>query len=133
VHLSTYASRCIENEILMYFRGQKKNSGDISLTEPIEADRDGNPLTLIDILSFPDDMLENISARENRERLRVYIAETLTAREADIIFNRYGLNGLRPKTQREIAAARGISRSYVSRIEKRALEKLRRRFEEEDA
>ena len=132
VHLSTYVSRCIENEILMHFRGQKKTGGDVSLSDPIDTDRDGTTLTLIDLISVEDDMLDRISAEETRGRLLRYINESLTDREAEIIANRYGLAGLKPLTQREVALLRGISRSYVSRIEKRALEKLRARFNEED-
>ena len=132
VHLSTYVSRCIENEILMHFRGRKKLGGDISLSEPIDTDRDGSALTLIDLISIEDDMLDRISAEETRNRLERYIKESLTDREAEIVAHRYGLCGLKPLTQREVAASRGISRSYVSRIEKRALEKLRSRFNEED-
>jgi RNA polymerase sporulation-specific sigma factor len=133
VRLSTYASRCIENEILMHFRGRRKSVGDVSLSDPVDTDRDGNTLTLIDLISVEDDMLENISAAETRERLERYIRESLSRREAEIIACRYGLYGQTPRTQREAAAQRGISRSYVSRIEKRALEKLRARFDEDDA
>jgi RNA polymerase sporulation-specific sigma factor len=132
VRLSTYASRCIENEILMHFRGRRRSSGDVSLSDPVDTDRDGNALTVLDLVSAEDDMFENISAAETRERLERYIKESLTPREAEIISHRYGLRGLAARTQREIAAERGISRSYVSRIETRALEKLRARFEEED-
>ncbi|MDR0838925.1 MAG: RNA polymerase sporulation sigma factor SigK [Oscillospiraceae bacterium] len=132
VHLSTYASRCIENEILMHFRGRKKSGGDVSLSDPIDTDREGNALTLIDLISVEDDMLESISAEETRSRLERYIRESLTPRESEIIAQRYGLRGLAPRTQREVAAERGISRSYVSRIEKKALEKLRERFLDED-
>ena len=131
VHLSTYVSRCIENEILMHFRGRKKSGGDVSLSDAIDTDRDGTALTLIDLISVEDDMLDKISARETRERLLRYVGESLTEREAEIIEHRYGLRGKRPLTQREVAATSGISRSYVSRIEKKALEKLRERFEDE--
>ena len=122
----------IANEILMHFRGRKKSGGDVSLSEPIDTDRDGSALTLIDLISIEDDMLDRISADETRGRLERYIRESLTEREAEIVAHRYGLAGLTPLTQREVAAARGISRSYVSRIEKRALEKLRARFNEDD-
>jgi RNA polymerase sporulation-specific sigma factor len=130
--LATYVSRCIENEILMHFRSQKKTAGDVSLSDSIDSDGEGNSLSLMDIISVPDDMLDNISARETRERLAKYVAEGLTEREAEIIFMRYGLGGRRPETQREIAQKCGISRSYVSRIEKKALEKLRKCFEDAD-
>jgi RNA polymerase sporulation-specific sigma factor len=130
--LATYVSRCIENEILMHFRSQKKTAGDVSLSDSIDTDGDGNSLALMDVISVPDDMLENISARETRERLARYVKAALTKREAEIIFMRYGLGGRRPETQREIAEKCGISRSYVSRIEKKALEKLRECFDRDD-
>ena len=104
----------------------------MSLSDPIDVDRDGSALTLIDLICVEDDMLDRVSADETRERLLRYIHESLTEREAEIIANRYGLAGKTPLTQREVAATRGISRSYVSRIEKRALEKLRARFDAED-
>ena len=129
VRLATYASKCIENEILMHFRSQKKTAGDLSLSDSIDMDGDGNSLSLMDIISEDEDMLERVSLMETCENLRSYIAEELTEREAGIINMRYGLRGKPPMTQREAAAACGISRSYVSRIEKKALEKLRKRFE----
>jgi RNA polymerase sporulation-specific sigma factor len=129
VKLATYCSRCIENEILMYFRSQKKTAGDISLSDAMDSDNNGEGLSLLDVLSAEDDMLETLIVRETKLRLGEYISSVLTQREAEIIAMRYGLNNTRPRTQREIADARGISRSYVSRIEKRALEKLRRCFE----
>jgi len=122
--LATYASRCIENEILMHFRSQKKSAGDLSLSETIDSDGDGNSLSLIDVISSPDDMLEDMSSRETYSKLRKCVEERLTEREAMIITMRYGLNNQLPKTQREIAEICNISRSYVSRIEKRALKKL---------
>jgi len=130
VRLATYASRCIENEILMYFRSIKKMQGDLSLSDSIDTDKDGNSLSLMEVISVEDDMLETISARETCARLEECIKKVLTPREAEIITLRYGLNNESPKTQREIAALCGISRSYVSRIEKKALEKLRKCFEE---
>lgn len=130
VRLATYASRCIENEILMYFRSIKKMQGDLSLSDSIDTDKDGNSLSLMEVISVEDDMLETISARETCARLEECIRKVLTPREAEIITLRYGLNNESPKTQREIAALCGISRSYVSRIEKKALEKLRKCFEE---
>jgi len=123
VRLATYASRCVENEILMHFRSTKKNQGDMSLSEAIDGG-DGNSLSLIDVISVPDDMLENLSAGETYSRLRVLVRERLTERETQIITMRYGLHNQLPKTQREVAVVCGISRSYVSRIEKRALKKL---------
>ena len=125
VRLATYASRCCENEILMYFRALKKSSGDISLSESIDADGDGNTLPLMDIIPQEDDMAERIGDGETCMRLREYVDTVLTEREAEIIRLRYGLRGAKPLTQREIATLCGISRSYVSRIEKKALEKLR--------
>jgi RNA polymerase sporulation-specific sigma factor len=130
VRLATYASRCIENEILMYFRSLKKTAGDLSLSDSIDTDKDGNSLSLMDVISVEDDMLDNLSARETCSQLSKYIDDVLTEREAEIIAMRYGLDNRSPKTQREIAASCGISRSYVSRIEKKALEKLRKCFEE---
>jgi RNA polymerase sporulation-specific sigma factor len=132
VRLATYASRCVENEILMYFRSQKKTAGDISLSEAIESDGDGNNLSFIDVLYAPDDMLERLSVRESCELLRRYIDEKLTRREAEIIKMRYGLDNRQARTQREIAADLKISRSYVSRIEKKALEKLEAAFMEDN-
>lgn len=129
VRLATYASRCIENEILMYFRSLKKTAGDLSLSDSIDTDKDGNSLSLMEVISVEDDMLENLSARETCSQLSTYINEALSDREAEIIIMRYGLDNLSPRTQREIASLCGISRSYVSRIEKKALEKLRRCFE----
>ena len=125
VRLATYASRCCENEILMYFRALKKSSGDISLSETIDVDGDGNTLSLMDIISQEDDMAERIGDGETCMRLREYVDTVLTEREAEIIRLRYGLRGAKPLTQRETATLCGISRSYVSRIEKKALEKLR--------
>ncbi len=122
----------MENEILMHFRSQKKSAGDVSLSDSIDTDKDGNSLSLMDVISVDDDMLENLSSRETTKRLREYIQKRLTAREKLIIDMRYGLDGKKPKTQRETAEVCGISRSYVSRIEKKALEKLQKCFEEDD-
>ena len=123
--LATYAARCIENEILMYFRSQKKLQGEVSLSDSIENDKEGNALQLIDVVGVDDTMLEDLHDRDNALRLHTLLRECLTSREAEIIRLRYGLGGTVPLTQREIASSFGISRSYVSRIEKRALEKLR--------
>ena len=119
--------RCVRiaNEILMYFRALKKSAGDVSLSESIDVDGDGNTLSLMDIISQEDDMAERIGDCETCLRLREYVDSVLSEREAEIIKLRYGLRGSKPLTQRETAALCGISRSYVSRIEKRALEKLR--------
>ncbi|MBQ8975213.1 MAG: RNA polymerase sporulation sigma factor SigK [Oscillospiraceae bacterium] len=133
VRLATYASRCIENEILMYFRGARKSASDVSLSDSIDTDKDGNSISLLDVLSTDEDMFEDLSARETRTRLATYVTECLDEREGKIIALRYGLcGGDKPLTQREVAAKLDISRSYVSRIEKRALQKLRQRFEEDD-
>lgn len=129
--LATYAARCIENEILMYFRSQKKLQGEVSLSDSIETDKEGNTLQLMDVVGIEDTMLEDLYDRDSAYRVRQLVGECLTAREAEIIRLRYGLGGTVPLTQREIASSFGISRSYVSRIEKRALEKLRTAFREE--
>ena len=127
--LATYAARCIENEILMYFRGQKKLQGEVSLSDSIETDKEGNALQLMDVVGVDDTMLEDLYDRDTALRLRRLVDQCLTAREAKIVRLRYGLGGTIPLTQREIASSFGISRSYVSRIEKRALEKLRQALE----
>ena len=128
--LATYAARCIENEILMYFRGQKKLQGEVSLSDSIDMDKEGNALQLMDVVGVDDTMLEDLNDRDSAEKVRKLVQERLTAREAEIIRLRYGLGGTIPLTQREVAATFGISRSYVSRIEKRALEKLRAELED---
>ena len=125
VRLATYASRCIENEILMHFRSQKKLQGEVSLSDTLDGDGDGNSLSLMDVISVDDDMLENLDARDSCIQVRQYVERCLSDREKMIITMRYGLNNQPPKTQREIAAQSGISRSYVSRIEKKALKKLK--------
>lgn len=129
VRLATYASRCVENEILMYFRSQRKYQGDVSLSDSIDSDREGNALSLMDVISVDDDMLENLDTRESCAKVRRCVERCLTLREAKVITLRYGLDGQTPRTQREIAAVCGISRSYVSRLEKKALEKLREEME----
>ena len=131
VRLATYASRCIENEILMFFRASRKSSSDLSLSDTIETDGDGNNLSLMDILCTDDDMLDDLSARESYTQLRSCVQTALTPREAEIITLRYGLSGAQPLPQREVAQKFGISRSYVSRIEKKALEKLKIALEKE--
>ncbi len=114
VRLATYASRCVENEILMYFRSQRKYQGDVSLSDSIESDREGNALSLMDVISVDDDMLENLDTRDSCAKVRKCVQSCLTPREAKVVTLRYGLDGEGPRTQREIAAACGISRSYVS-------------------
>ena len=127
--LATYAARCVENEILMYFRSQKKSSQDVSLSDYIETGTDGAALSLMDVVSDDEDLLESISRREAAQRVAQAVESCLTEQERQVIRLRYGLGGVPPKRQREVADATGISRSYVSRIEKRALEKLRRELE----
>ena len=130
VRLATYASRCIENEILMHFRAQKKLQGEVSLADTLEAAGEDGGLSLMDVIAVDDDMLEQLDTRESCIRVRKYVNECLDDRERMVIVQRYGLDGREPRTQKEIAARCGISRSYVSRIEKRALEKLRQACEE---
>ena len=127
--LATYAARCIENEILMYFRSQKKLTGEVSLSDSIDTDKEGNELMLMDVVGVDDTMLDDIHDRDRALRLRRLVDEKLTDRESEIVRLRYGLGGTIPLTQREIASSFGISRSYVSRIEKRALSKLRKEME----
>lgn len=124
IRLATYASRCIENEILMYFRRMKKLQGEVSLNEAIETDGDGAELSIGDVVGKSDTMLEDLQDKDDRALVRRLVAERLTEREADVIRRRYGLEGRVPQTQRQVAAAYKISRSYVSRIEKKALGKL---------
>ena len=124
IKLATYASRCIENEILMYFRSQRKLQGEVSLSDAIDTDKEGGSLYLLDVVGADDTMLSDLQDREEQLLLRRLVRDCLTEREADIIRRRYGLEGHPPQTQRQVAAVYGISRSYVSRIEKRALEKL---------
>ena len=128
IRLSSYAARCIENEVLMFFRSGKKSSQDVSINEPIDTDKDGNTLTLIDIMATEDNIIDNLDCKIKSEQLKKYIAEVLSPRERTIIELRYGLDGRPPLTQREVASSLGISRSYVSRIEKKALGILHKRF-----
>ncbi len=126
--LATYASRCIENEILMYFRAGKKTAQDVSLSEPIDTDKDGHPLSLLDVIAAEDTLAEDLETKLNAEKLRRFLDEALDDREKAVIEWRYGLKG-NGMPQREVAKMLGISRSYISRIEKKALSKLRDRFE----
>lgn len=125
VRLATYASRCIENEILMHFRANKKSAGDLSLSEALDVDSEGNGLSVMDVVAMEDDLADRLGSQELCGSLRNCIQENLDEREAMIINLRYGMDGRTPRTQRETAKLCNISRSYVSRIEKRALEKLR--------
>lgn len=129
--LATYAARCIENEILMHFRSQKKLGSEVSLSDPIDTDKEGNSLSLMDILAQEDGVLEQLDAAENEAKLYYHVDRCLDPREKQIIVLRYGLGGRQPRTQREIAEHLGISRSYVSRIEKKALTKLAKAFQRE--
>ncbi len=128
IKLATYASKCIENEILMYFRGQKKASQDISINEPIDSDSEGNPLTLMDIISIDDTIADEISQKIQIRQLYEFIEKINDEREKTIIILRYGLYGCDPLTQKQIAQKLNISRSYVSRIEKKIIESLRKKF-----
>lgn len=130
VRLATYASRCIENEILMYFRSQKKSAGDVSLSDALDVDSDGNGLSVMDVVAEDIDLAERIGTEEICHSLRKCVREKLEPRESEIITLRYGLDGKAPRTQKETAEICGISRSYVSRIEKKALEKLREELRE---
>ena len=127
--LATYAARCVENEILMYFRSQRKSSQDVSLSDYIETGTDGAELSLMEVLSSDDNLLESISTKESILQVRHAICNYLTEQERQVIQLRYGLTDGAPCRQREVAQKTGISRSYVSRIEKRALEKLRAALE----
>lgn len=129
IKLSSYASRCIENEILMHFRNLKKSSQNVSLEDAVDIDKDGNTLKLMDLLSIDDDFADNLDKKLNLQKINKYLTETLTKRELQIINLRYGLNGSKPLTQREVSSIMDISRSYVSRIEKKALEKLKARYD----
>ncbi len=131
IKLATYAAKCIENEILMYFRSQKKLSGEISLSDPIDTDKDGNTLSLMDIIKCDDTMLDDIANDESRSVLISVVKNDLSPRERDIMILRYGLFGKIPLTQQSVADHFGISRSYVSRIEKKALSKLRARLKDD--
>lgn len=130
IRLATYASRCIDNELLMMLRSGKKQSKEVYLYEPIGADKEGNEINLLDIIeSIDEDIVDTLETRENIVKLKKFVQKLLTDREKEIIILRYGLEGGEEVTQREIAVRLGISRSYVSRIEKKALKKLRERFD----
>ncbi len=130
IKLATYASRCIENEILMYFRSRKKQACEVSLSEPIDSDKDGNVLSLVDVISCDDDMLERLELSERQQQLIKSVNTVLDERERQIVVMRYGLFDTAPLPQREVAQKCGISRSYVSRLEKKALQKLQRALED---
>ena len=127
--LATYAARCIENELLMYFRAKKKSSREVSLYEPIGTDKEGNQIQLMDIVEAEEkDVVEQLELKQKIVRLYELIPNVLDEREQEILKQRYGLRDQKPVTQREIAKKMQISRSYVSRIEKKALEKLKNNF-----
>ena len=125
---ATYAARCIQNEILMYFRSRKKLQQEVSMEETIETDREGNALTYEDVVAVEDTIADDLDARMKYRRALDYVTREMDPRERRIIVMRYGLDGRKPSTQRETAEKLGISRSYVSRLEKAALEKLRKLF-----
>ncbi|MBQ8524550.1 MAG: RNA polymerase sporulation sigma factor SigK [Clostridia bacterium] len=125
---ATYGAKCIQNEILMYFRSQKKLASEVSMNETIDTDKDGNPLTYLDIIKTDDTIADDIDLKIKISKTAEYIKSELNEREREIIILRYGLGTDAPVTQREVAVKLGISRSYVSRIEKNALEKLRTKF-----
>jgi len=127
--LATYAARCVENEILMHFRSQRKSSHDVSLSDYIDTGSDGTALSLMDVVSEDEDLLEQLSNREQLQMVRQLVDTCLTEQERQVISLRYGLQDGHPLRQREVAKQTGISRSYVSRIEKRALQKLRKELE----
>ena len=125
---ATYGAKCVQNEILMYFRSQKKQQNEVSINDTIDIDKDGNPLTYLDVISVEENIADDVDLKIHTSRLKELVARELNSREKQIITLRYGLEGYKPLTQREVAVYLRISRSYVSRIEKRALEKLRDAF-----
>lgn len=127
---ATYAGKCLQNEILMHFRGQKKLRYEVSINEVLDTDKEGNPLTYTDIISVPDTIADDIDKKMKIRNALSVLNTSLDKREKEIIVLRYGLSGKAPKTQREVATMLGISRSYVSRIEKSSLAKLRKRMKE---
>ena len=126
---ATYAAKCIDNEVLMFFRSAKKSARDVYLDEPVDVDKDGNSMSLMDIIAEDDNLVDKIDVMIKSRQLYGFIDECLDEREKEVIRHRYGLYGLKPLTQREVADKLNISRSYVSRIEKKALEKLRDMYE----
>lgn len=125
---ATYGAKCVQNEILMFFRSQKKQQNEVSINDTIDIDKDGNPLTYLDIISVDENIAEDIDLKIHTEKLKKLVNSKLDPREHRIITLRYGLEGYKPLTQREVAEYLKISRSYVSRIEKKALEKLKDAF-----
>ena len=125
---ATYGAKCIQNEILMFFRSKKKILSEVSINDTIDIDKDGNPLTYLDIISVDENIAEELDQKVYFERIRELVDTVLEPRESEIIVLRYGLKGYSPRTQREVAKYLNISRSYVSRIEKKALLKLKESF-----
>lgn len=125
---ATYGAKCVQNEILMFFRSKKKRGIEISINDQIDVDKDGNPLTYLDIISQPESIESDLDMKVHIEKIRSLVDTVLLPREKEIIVLRYGLKGYQPRTQREVARHLGISRSYVSRIEKKALEKMKDAF-----
>ena len=125
---ATYGARCVQNEILMFFRSRKKFANEVSINDTIDVDKDGNPLTYLDIISVEESIEADLDLKVHIEKIRKLVDTVLTSREKEIVVLRYGLKGYQPRTQREVAKHLGISRSYVSRIEKRALEKMKDAF-----
>jgi RNA polymerase sporulation-specific sigma factor len=125
---ATYAAKCIQNEILMFFRSQKKIQNEVSINDTIDIDKDGNPLTYLDIISVDECIADDLDLKVHTDKLKILINSILTKREKEIITLRYGLEGYQPRTQREVAKYLGISRSYVSRLEKKALNDLKNAF-----
>ena len=125
---ATYGAKCVQNEILMFFRSKKKRGIEISINDQIDVDKDGNPLTYLDIISQPESIESDLDMKVHIEKIRSLVDSVLLPREKEIIVLRYGLKGYQPRTQREVARHLGISRSYVSRIEKKALEKMKEAF-----
>ena len=125
---ATYGAKCVQNEILMFFRSKKRRGIEISINDQIDVDKDGNPLTYLDIISAPETIEADLDMKVHIENMRKILDDVLLPREKEIIILRYGLNGYQPRTQREVAKYLGISRSYISRIEKKALEKMKEAF-----
>ena len=125
---ATYGARCVQNEILMFFRSNKKRINEVSINDQIDIDKDGNPLTYLDIISHTESIEADLDMKVHIEKIRGLVDSVLLPREKEIIVLRYGLKGYQPRTQKEVAKYLGISRSYVSRIEKKALEKMKEAF-----
>lgn len=125
---ATYGAKCVQNEILMFFRAQKKRGCEVSINDTIDVDKDGNPLTYLDIISVEESIESDLDMKAHLEKIKKLVDTVLLPREKQIIILRYGLNGYQPRTQREVSKYLGISRSYVSRIEKKALEKMKDAF-----